>query len=62
MAKKETMVLGRLSGNAKITAQPNKDGTVRLTYTRTVSVEKAREFWVQQRDLELTTPLAGEGA
>ena len=58
MAKKEVMALGRLTGNAKITAQPNKDGTVRLTYTRTVPAEKARAFWKQQRDLELTTPLA----
>ena len=58
MAKKKTMVLGRLSGNAKITAQPNEDSTVTLTYTRTVSVDKARDFWAQQRDLELTTPLA----
>jgi hypothetical protein len=58
MDKKNTMVLGRLSGNATITAEPNKDGTVRLSYTRTVSIEEARNFWGRQRDLELTTPSA----
>lgn len=58
MAKKTTMALGRLTGNAKVTAQVNKDGTVRLTYARTIPAEKARAFWKQQRDLELTTPLA----
>lgn len=58
MAKKHTMALGRLTGNASITAQPNKDGTIRLTYSRTVSAEEARTFWAKQRDLELTSPLA----
>ena len=58
--KYQVLALGRLTGNAKITAQPNKDGTVRLTYARTVPAEKARAFWKQQRDLELTTSLAKE--
>jgi len=62
MAKKHTMALGRMTGNATVTARPNKDGTVRLTYSRTVPAEEARAFWVKQRDLELTTPLAEEGA
>jgi hypothetical protein len=60
MAKnqKHMLALGRKTGNAVITAQPNKNGTVRLTYSRTVSAEEARAFWAKQRDLELTTPLA----
>jgi hypothetical protein len=57
---KQAMALGRLTGNAKIIAQPNKDGTIRLTYSRTVSAEEARAFWAKQRDLELTSPLAEE--
>lgn len=49
---KHAMALGRLTGNAKITAQVNKDGTVRLTYSQTVPREKARAIWKKQRDLE----------
>ena len=62
MAKNEkhTMALGRLTGNASITAQTNKNGTIRLTYSRTVSREEAAKFWKQQQHLELTTPLAEE--
>lgn len=60
MAKneKQMLALGRKTGNAVITAQPNKNGTVRLTYSRTVSLEEAREFWAKQIRLELTSPLA----
>lgn len=58
MAKKEVLALGRLTGNARATAQPNKDGTVRLTYSRTVSVEEARKFWAQQMKLEKAATLA----
>lgn len=59
-SKKHTMALGRLTGNASITAQPNKDGTIRLTYSRTVSRDEAALFWEKQKKLELTSPLAEE--
>lgn len=52
--KNSVMALGRISGDEQITVQPNwEDGTVRLSYTRTVSVEEARKFY--QRELEPTT-------
>lgn len=49
---KHAMALGKLTGNAKLTAQVNKDGTVRLTYTQTVPREKARAVWKKYQNLE----------
>jgi len=45
VAKKHVLALGYKDGNAKAVFEPRKDGTVRVTYVRTISRQEAAAFY-----------------
>jgi|DEB0MinimDraft_3_1074331.scaffolds.fasta_scaffold14316_2 uncharacterized DUF497 family protein len=47
VAKKRVLALGYKTGNAKAVFEPRKDGTVRVSYTRTISREEANAFYAK---------------